>query len=198
MTNDYRSLVLAAGDEYRLVPFDVSFTEALFEAIHESRHELIRFVSWYSNEYSMEDARRWLQARERERFEGKSYDFAITDAKNGELIGGCGIDRIQSKDCQGTLYFWVRTSRTKKGAATAAAAAIASFGLRTLHLIRLEIVIAESNHFGQAVAEKIGASREIRLPNRLILEGEIVHAYLFSMLAWREGAEPQISQMTQI
>jgi RimJ/RimL family protein N-acetyltransferase len=42
----------------------------------------------------MEDARRWLQARERERFEGRSYDFAITDAKNGELIGGCGIDRI--------------------------------------------------------------------------------------------------------
>jgi RimJ/RimL family protein N-acetyltransferase len=94
MTNDYRSLVLAAGENYRLVPFDVSFTEALFEAVQESRNELIRFVSWYYPEYSMEDARRWLQARERERFEGRSYDFAITDAKNGELIGGCGIDRI--------------------------------------------------------------------------------------------------------
>ncbi len=47
MTNDYRSLVLAAGENYRLVPFDVSFTEALFEAVHESRNELIRFVSWY-------------------------------------------------------------------------------------------------------------------------------------------------------
>jgi RimJ/RimL family protein N-acetyltransferase len=76
------------------VPFDVSFTEALFEAVQESRNELIRFVSWYYPEYSMEEARRWLQARERERFEGRSYDFAITDAKNGELIGGCGIDRI--------------------------------------------------------------------------------------------------------
>ena len=182
MTNDYRSLVLAAGNEYRLIPFDVSFTEALFEAVYESRNELIRFVSWYYPEYSMEDARRWLQARERERFEGRSYDFAITDALNGELIGGCGIDRIQSRNCQGNLYFWVRTSRTSKGAATAAAAAIASFGLTTLHLIRLEIVVAETNFFGQAVAEKIGASREIRLPNRLILEGKILHAYLFSLV----------------
>jgi RimJ/RimL family protein N-acetyltransferase len=182
MTNDYRSLVLAAGDEYRLVPFDVSFTEALFEAVHESRHELIRFVSWYFPGYSMEDARRWLQARERERFEGRSYDFAITDVRNGELVGGSGIDRIQLKNRQGNLYFWIRRSRTKKGAATAAAAAIASFGLTTLQLIRIEMIVAETNFPGQAVAEKIGASREIRLPNRLILQGEILHAYLFSMV----------------
>jgi ribosomal-protein-serine acetyltransferase len=182
MTIDYRSLVLAAGDAYRLVPFDVSFTEALFEAIHESRQELIRFVSWYSLDYSMDDVRRWLQARERERFEGRSYDFAITDAQNGELIGGAGINRIQSKDRQGNLYFWVRTSRTKKGAATAAASAIASFGLTTLRLIRLEIIVAETNFAGQAVAEKIGASREIRLPNRVILGGEVLHAYLFSIV----------------
>ncbi len=185
MTNDYRSLVLAAGEKYRLVPFDVSFTEALFEAVHESRNELIPFVSWCYPEYSMEDARRWLQARERERFEGRSYDFAITDAHNGELVGGCGIDRIQSKNCQGNLYYWVRTSQTKKGAATAAAAAIASFGLGTLNLVRLEIVVAETNFAGQSVAEKIGASREIRLPSRLILEGQILHAYLFSLLSSR-------------
>src|ERR1700733_5602566 len=127
MTTDYRSMVLAAGEEFRLLPFDVSFTEALFEAVDESRNELIRFLSWYSPEYSMEDARRWLQGRERERFEGRSYDFAITDAENGELIGGCGIDRIQSKNRLGNLYYWVRTSRTNKGAAKAAAAAIVSF-----------------------------------------------------------------------
>jgi RimJ/RimL family protein N-acetyltransferase len=182
MTNDYRSLVLAAGEKYRLVPFDVSFTEALFEAVHESRNELNRFVSWYFPEYSIEDARRWLQSRERERFEGRSYDFAITDAKNGELIGGCGIDRIQTKNCQGNLYYWVRTSQTRKGVATAAAAALALFGLSMLQLIRLEIVVAETNFVGQSIAERIGASREIRLPNRLILEGQILHAYLFSLL----------------
>jgi RimJ/RimL family protein N-acetyltransferase len=185
MTNDYRSLVLAAGEKYRLVPFDVSFTEALFEAVDESRDELIRFVSWYHPEYSMEDARRWLQGRERERFEGRSYDFAITDAQNGELVGGSGIDRIQPKNCLGNLYYWTRTSLTKKGAATASASALASFGLSTLHLIRLEIVVAETNFAGRAVAEKIGAALEIRLANRLILGGEILHAYLYSLLGPR-------------
>ncbi len=185
MTNDYRSLVLAAGENYRLVPFDVSFTEALFEAVDESRDELIRFVSWCHPEYSMEDARRWLQGRERERFEGWSYDFAITDAQNGELVGGSGIDRIQPKNCLGNLYYWTRTSRTKRGAATASASALASFGLSALRLIRLEIVVAETNFAGRSVAEKIGAGLEIRLPNRLILGGEILHAYLYSLLGPR-------------
>jgi ribosomal-protein-serine acetyltransferase len=163
----------------------VSFNEALFEAVHESRDELVASVSWYYPEYSMEGARRWLQSRERERFEGRAYDFAITDAQNGELIGGCGIDRIQSKNRLGNLYYWVRTSRTNQGAATAAASAIARFGLTALDLIRLEIVVAETNFAGQSVAEKIGASREIRLPNRLILGGQILHAYLFSVLTSR-------------
>jgi len=189
MTNDYRSLVLAAGENHRLVPFDVTFTEELFETVYESRNELIRFVSWYYPEYSMEDSRRWLQARERERFDGRSYDFAITGAGNGDLVGGCGIDRIQSRDCQGNLYYWVRTSQTKKGIATAAARALASFGLGPLHLIRLELIVAEANFAGQAVAEKIGASREIRLPNRLILQGEILHAYLFSILGGKKREE---------
>ncbi|MBV8142488.1 MAG: hypothetical protein JOZ60_10630, partial [Verrucomicrobia bacterium] len=54
--------------------------------------------------------------------------------------------------------------------------------LTLLHLIRLEIVVAETNFVAQSVAERIGASREIRLPNRLVLEGQILHAYLFSLL----------------
>ena len=184
MTNDYRSLVLAVGDSYRLVPFDVSFTEALFEAVDDSRDELIRFVSWYHPKYSMEDARRWLQGREGSDLRG-SYDFAITDAQNGELVGGSGIDRIEPKNCLGNLYYWTRTSRTKRGAATASASALASFGLSALRLIRLEIVVAETNFAGRSVAEKIGAGLEIRLPNRLILGGEILHAYLYSLLGPR-------------
>ena len=85
----------------------------------------------------------------------------------------------------GNLYYWVRTSRTRKGAATASASALASFGLTLLRLIRLEIVVAETNLAGRSVAEKIGAALEIRLPNRLILGGEILHAYLFSLLGPR-------------
>jgi len=181
MNNEYRSLVLAAGEKFRLIPYDVSFSESLFEAVEESRAELLRWTSWCSAEYSMEDSRRWLQSRERYRFEGRAYDFAVTDAKTGELVGGCGIERIERENRIGRLYYWVRNSRRRQGAASEAAQAVAAFGLNNLQLIRLEAIVSENNLIGQRVAEKIGASREIRLRNRVILSGKIHHAYLFAM-----------------
>ena len=89
MNNEYRSLVLAAGEKFRLIPYDVSFSQSLFEAVDESRDELVRWTPWCSVEYTMEDSRRWLQSRELCRFEGRSYDFAVTDATTGEFVGGC-------------------------------------------------------------------------------------------------------------
>lgn len=181
MNNEYRSLVLAAGEKFRLIPYDVSFSESLFEAVEESRDELLRWTSWCSAEYTMEDSRRWLQSRERYRFESRAYDFAVTDAKTGELVGGCGIECIERKNRIGRLYYWVRNSRRRQGAASEAAQAVAAFGLNNLQLIRLEAIVSENNFVGQRVAEKIGASREIRLRNRVILSGKIHHAYLFAL-----------------
>jgi ribosomal-protein-serine acetyltransferase len=181
MNNEYRSLVLAAGEKFRLIPYDVSFSESLFEAVEESRDELAHLAPWFSAEYTMEDSRRWLQSRERHRFEGRAYDFAITDARTGELAGGCGIERIERENRVGKLYYWVRNSRRREGAASEAAQAVTSFGFNNLQLIRLEAIVSEDNFAGQKVAEKIGASREIRLRNRLVLNGRIHHAYLFAL-----------------
>jgi ribosomal-protein-serine acetyltransferase len=183
MNTDYRSLLLTAGEKFRLIPYDLSFIDSLFEAIEESRADLVRLTSWCNREYTMEDGRRWLQSRERIRFEGRAFDFALTDAITGELVGGCGIERIERENHVGKLYYWVRNSRRREGAAAQAARSVASFGFNNLQLIRLEIIVSESNFPAQRVAEKIGASREIRLRNRLILDGQIHHAYLFALIS---------------
>jgi ribosomal-protein-serine acetyltransferase len=186
MNKEYRSLVLAAGEKFRLIPYDVSFNESLFEAVDESRGELVRWTPWCSVEYTMEDSRRWLRSRELCRFEGRAYDFAVTDATTGELVGGCGIERIERENRVGKLYYWVRSARRREGAASEAAHAVASFGFKSLQLIRLEALVSEGNFLGQRVAEKIGASREIRLRSRVILNGTIHHAYLFALFPQAE------------
>jgi len=181
MNTEYRSLVLAAGEKFRLIPLDVSFNESLFEAIEESRDELVRWTSWCHAQYAMEDGRRWLQSRERCRFEGRAYDFAVTDAITGELVGSCGVENIERQNRVGQLYYWTRNTRTREGAAFGAAQALTSFAFTSLQLIRLEILVSEDNFVAQRIAEKIGASREIRLRNRLILRGKIYHGYLFAL-----------------
>ena len=181
MNTDYRSLVLAAGEKFRLIPCDSSFNDSLFEAINESRKELVRYTSWCNAGYSTEDCRRWLQSRERVRFEGRAYDFAVTDATTGELVGGCGIERIERENRVGKLYYWIRNSRKSEGGASEAAQAVSSFAFSNLRLIRLEIIVPETNFPAQRIAEKIGASREIRLRNRVVLDGQVHHAYLFAL-----------------
>jgi len=61
-----------------------------------------------------------------------------------------------------------------------------------LGLVRIEIVIAERNFADQSVAEKIGATREARLRNRLIIQDEIHHAYLFALFG--SGERPEETQ----
>jgi ribosomal-protein-serine acetyltransferase len=190
MKHEYRSLVLTAGEKFRLIPFDVSFSESLFEAIDESQSELESWTPWYRDDFSEEDHRRWLETRERARFEARSYDFAITDALTGDFVGGCTIDLFHNDHRLGNITYWVRSNRTNEGAATAAAAALAKFGLEKLHLVRVEIIVPEGNFRAQRVAEKIGASREARLRNRLIINHELHAAYLFSLLGSIEKPEP--------
>jgi len=132
MNNDYRSLVLAAGEKFRLIPYDVSFNDSLFEAVEESRDELRLCTPWCSEKYSIEDGRHWLQSRERYRFEGRAYDFAITDATTGDLVGGCGIERIEPENRVGQLYYWIRSTRRREGAALEAALVLAAFGFKNL------------------------------------------------------------------
>jgi len=186
MNIDYRSLILIAGEKLRLVPFDVSFAESLFEAIEESRLELKDWAAWYHTGYAFDDCRSWLESREQARFEKRSFDFAITDATTGELVGCCSLHHIRNR--LGELSFWIRTSRQNEDASPAVRALV-DFGLSRLGLVRIEIVIAERNFADQNLAEKIGATREARLRNRLMIQGEIHHAYLFAVFGSGERLE---------
>jgi RimJ/RimL family protein N-acetyltransferase len=76
--------------------------------------------------------------------------------------GGC-LDQL---DASGTanVGYWVRTSRTGQGIATAAVRLVARFGFEDLGLRRLELLIAVHNVASRRVAEKVGATLEGVLP----------------------------------
>src|SRR5438876_1019870 len=60
--------------------------------------------------------------------------------------------------------YWVRTSQTGQGIATAAVRLIAWFGFEDLGLLRLELLIAADNPASRRIAEKVGATFERVLP----------------------------------
>jgi ribosomal-protein-serine acetyltransferase len=154
---------------------------ALNEAVHESLAELHPWMDWATEAYDEAAARRWLEFAQLywEHFSG--FQFAITDAGNGQYIGNCSVDGINPKSRSCNLGYWVRTSRTGQGIASRAAHLAARFAFETAGLVRVEIAIAVGNIASQRAAEKAGAHYEGILSNHMVVRTDMYDAVMYSL-----------------
>jgi len=165
-----------------LRPYRIDDIDNLYQAVCESIAELSAWMPWCHEFYSIEESRTWLEERAEAWEKGTQYDFAITNIMNGYYLGGCGLNNINNAARMANLGYWVRTSRTKKGVATAATRLLAQFGFKELNLNRIEIVVAVENKVSQRVAEKAGARREGILRNRLVIGKQVHDAVMLSLI----------------
>lgn len=163
----------------RVSPSDA---ESLFEAVSESFREVSLWMPWCSADYTLEESKLWCESRDDAWKKGTEYDFVITEKTNNFPLGVCGLNYINIEERFANIGYWVRTSKTRQGIATAAARLIAEFGFDKLNLHRMEIVVAASNIHSQRVAEKAGAFREGLLRQRLFLHGQILDAFMYSLV----------------
>ena len=165
-----------------LLPVFPDCVPDLFEAVEESRREISPWMHWCHPDYSIDDTRQWVTSRATAWEQGDAYSFLIMDAREKQVLGTCGIDRIHPVHRFANLGYWIRTSRTREGAATEATGLLAKFGFLELKLMRIEIVVDGRNLASQKVAEKVGALREGLLRNRVNSGGEFRDAYMFSLV----------------
>jgi ribosomal-protein-serine acetyltransferase len=156
--------------------------EAVCAAVRESIAEVSRWAPWCPPDYAMSNCRPWLETRAAAWMDAKEFDFVILDARDGALLGGCGLNDINRTHNFANLGYWVRTSRTGEGIATAAARLVAKFGFEQLGFSRLEIVVAVENQASQRVAEKTGATREGIERNRHVVREKVYDAVMFSLI----------------
>ncbi len=155
---------------------------SLYEAVRESIAEVSVWMPWCHPDYSIEESTIWVESQPEIWEKGTGYEFAITDYASGSYLGCCGINRIQRDWGLANLGYWVRTSQTKKGVATAATLLLARFAFTELKLGRIEIVVEVDNRASQRVAEKAGATKERVLRNRLTKNGNPCDAVMFSLI----------------
>lgn len=166
--------------ECRIRRYVAGDAAALWEAARESVVEVGRWLPWCHAGYSMEEAVEWTRTRGRLAERGTEHPFAIVGA-DGRFLGGCGLNQINAAHRFANLGYWVRSSATGRGVATAAVRQVADFAFRSTDLVRLEIVCAVGNEASQRVAERAGAVREGVLRHRLLI-GEIAHdAVMYSI-----------------
>lgn len=142
----------------------------VFEAARESMAEISPWMPWCHPDYSLEETRAWIAHCEVVWRERREFNFVIED-EGGSFLGTCGLNQIRWRERAANLGYWVRTSATGRGVATAAVRRLAEFAFRQTDLARLEILAAVENVASQRVAEKCGARRERLVADRLFLHG---------------------------
>lgn len=162
-------------------PYELADIANLYEAARESTATVFPWLPWCHPGYEIAEAREWV-ARQVQNFkEGKEYNFVIVSPE-GRFLGACGLNQINTLYRFANLGYWVRSSATGQGAATAAVELLADWAFRNTDLHRLEILVATGNARSLKVAEKVGAVREGVLRNRLFMHGEVLDAVIFSII----------------
>jgi len=133
-----------------------AYLEPLMEAVAASRPELRRWMAWAQTMPSQAEQSDILRAGEAAFDAGAEWNFLLFTPGEGEVVGGAGLhpragpERIE-------IGYWVRSDRTGRGYATAAAGALAEAAFAHLGGIdRVEIRMDRANRASAAVPPKLG------------------------------------------
>ena len=155
-----------------------------FEAARESIAEVSRHLPWLHPEYSIEETRIWIEKTVPKLWEQRSeYHFVITEVATGSVLGGCGLDQVNWVNQTANLGYWVRTSRTRQGVATAASKLLVRFGFDQLRLKRIDVVTSIDNIASARVAEKLNPSEKKRVKNSSSTKEGVSDTIVFSLFS---------------
>ncbi len=163
-------------------PFERSDVSNLFTAVSESQQHIAAFLSWYHPNYSIRDSKAWVSLAIKNWRKHHEFQFVICDVQTGEICGAIGISQIEIENKVADLGYWVRRGYLRKGIATRALRLAIAFAFQELDLVRLELLIREENIASQRVVEKIKATKEGLLKNRLFNQGESHDAWMYAVL----------------
>ena len=175
--------------------YDTVDVPLLCEAARESSPEVSVWLPWCHPLYSMEESLEWILRSCKQWDDRREFHFGIFDSQTGVFVGGVGINELKPEHRMGNLGYWVRTRWSCRGIATAAAILAAEFGFEELLLKRIEILVALGNDRSQRVAQKLGATREGVLRDRLFINGQMHDAVVFSLIRSSREKSDTVSRM---
>jgi RimJ/RimL family protein N-acetyltransferase len=162
-------------------PYRLDDAAAIWQAARESLAELQPWMPWSHANYSIEETRSWLAVQVPAFQQRTTFEFAIT-TDHGAYLGGCGLNQIDALNRRANLGYWVRSSATGKGVATAAVRLTRDWGFAHTDLERLEVLVAVSNLASRRVAEKSGAVYEGTMRSRLLVHGTRHDAAMYAFI----------------
>ena len=162
-------------------PYRASDAPDLYRAAMESVTELRPFMPWCRPDLTEAEQHAWVEAQVVAYAAKSAYEFAIV-ASDDRYLGGCGLNQIDLVNRRANLGYWVRSTATGRGVASAAVQHLAQWAFANTDLIRLELVIAVENEASLRTAVRAGARREGLQHKRLLLHDRAHDAIMLSFV----------------
>lgn len=112
--------------------------------------------------YTLEDAGAFISDARRRLIADESARLAIEDAATGELLGSVGISHFADRQAAEVGY-WVKREARRRGVALAAARLVIDWAFAAVGVERLELLTYPGNAASQALATRLGFTRECLL-----------------------------------
>jgi RimJ/RimL family protein N-acetyltransferase len=164
-------------------PFQPADAAEVYQAMRESQPQVSQWLLDLHEATTLETVQAYIARQPDQVSRRLAYNFVIVDGDDQTVLGGCGLNQINWQHGIANLYYWVRSSKAGRGVASAASLQAARYGIQTLNLQRIEVIVAAGNLASLRVAEKIGARREGLLRNRIYSHGEWYDAFMYSLIA---------------
>ena len=131
--------------------------------------EMAQWLHLVPAPYSLADAEEFIADSRRRLVAGDRARMAITDATSGEMLGSVSLDLFPGRQAAEIGYLVRRESR-RRGVALAAVRLVVEWAFDTLGVERLEILTYPGNEASQALAGRLGFTRECLLRGFLATE----------------------------
>lgn len=179
--------MLAGGPRHsprlELRPFRRRDLDALVDAASDSITDLNRWLPWAHVGYGRRDALVFLRDSVSAWGEGRAFDFTIRyHDQPGFHVGNVSVWFVSRQSRVGEVGYWIRSSETRTGVATEAAARVLEVAFDELALHRVVLRIAVGNRGSERVAEKLGFTREGLLRQELQINGQWVDHSIWGLL----------------
>ncbi len=113
---------------------------------------------------------------------GNFYDWALTLAESGKMIGTCGFSSFDESNNAAEVGYVLSPDHWRKGIATEALLRVMRFGFEELGLHRIYARIMEGNTASEAVARKCGMRHEATFQSSLLVKGEYRTIKIYAIL----------------
>ncbi len=152
-----------------LRPMRVSDAFDMYEYAH--REDVTEYLLWRPHP-SIADTREYLASIEHRYAACDFYDWAVTLADSGKMIGTVGFTRIDLSNGLGEIGYVLNPEYHGRGIATEAAQKILDFGFERLGLHRIEAKFMQGNEASLKVMKKLGMTFEGYHKDSMLVKGE--------------------------